>query len=90
MIFDIEAELHKTRIPDGRQEVELKEVVILLADPKQVKQRGGKLIDSGRVKQQGKDVTEKGPESSLDPWKLNSAGYVVPFLHRLLIVPGFF
>ena len=74
------------RIPDGRQEVELKEVVILLADPKQ---RRGKLVDSGRVKQQGEDVTEKGAESSLDPWKLNSAGYVVPFLHRLLIVPGF-
>ena len=37
MILDIEAELHKTRIPDGRQEVELQEVVILLTDPKQVK-----------------------------------------------------
>ena len=75
-------------VPDGRQEVQLKEVMVLLTNPKQVKERGSKLVDGGRVKEQGEDVAKEGPKSSLDCWQVDSAGYLVPFLHCLVVVPG--
>ena len=78
-----------SKIPDGRQEVERKEVMVLVTDPKQVKERWSKLVNGGRVEKQGEDVAKEGAKGSLDPWQVDSAGQIVPFLHCLFIVPGF-
>ena len=61
--------------------------MVLLTNPKQVKERWSKLVNGGRVEKEGEDVAKKGPKSSLDPWKVDSAGYIVPFLHCLVVVP---
>ena len=84
------AELYtdRARVPDGREEVEGKEIMILFRDAKQVKQGWSKLVDGGRVEEEGEDVAKEGPKGSLDPWQVDSAGYVMPFLHCLVVVPA--
>ena len=85
------AELYtdRARVPDGREEVEGKEIMILFRDAKQVKQGWSKLVDGGRVEEEGEDVAKEGPKGSLDPGQVDSAGYVMPFLHCLVVVPAF-
>ena len=62
--------------------------MVLLTNPKQVKQRWSKLVDGGGVEEQGEDVAKECSKSSLDCWQIDPAGYIVPFLHCLVVVPG--
>ena len=78
-----------SKIPDGRQELECKEVMVLFTDAKQVKEGWSKLVDGGRVEKQCEDVAKQGAKGALDSWQVNSAGQIVPFLHWLFVVPGF-
>ena len=63
--------------------------MILLWDAKQVEQGWSKLVDGGRVQEEGEDVAKEGSKCSLDSWQVDSAGHLVPLLHWLVVVPEF-
>ena len=59
------AELYtdRARVPDGREEVEGQEIMILFRDAKQVKQGWSNLVDSGRVEEEGEEQGEEEVEA---------------------------
>ena len=45
------------------------------------------LIHSDWVKEKCENIAKEGSKRSLDSRKVDSAGKIVPFLHRLVVVP---